>query len=167
MATGFRTLAAIIAGMIVALVFVVAVELFSGVVHPVPPDFGGTMEEMCQHVARYPHWVLALVVGAWGVAAFVSTWTADKIGNRGSAIFVGLLLLAALVFNISTLPYPMWFKIVILHVIPGAIVLGSRLPIRRGLLRVEQHGHDKRNLDTLRGADVSLYLSARPPGRTN
>jgi len=131
MATGLRTLAAIIAGMIVALVFVVAVELFSAVVHPVPPDFGGTMEEMCQHVSRYPHWVLALVVLAWGAGAFVSTWTAERIGNRGSALFTGLLLLAAVVFNISKLPYPNWFKIVILLVIPTAIVLGSRFPIRR------------------------------------
>jgi MFS family permease len=131
MATGLRTLAAIIAGMIVALVFVVAVELFSAVVHPVPPDFGGTMEEMCQHVSRYPHWVLALVVLAWGAGAFVSTWTAERIGNRGSALFTGLLLLAAVVFNISQLPYPNWFKIVILLVIPTAIVLGSRSPIRR------------------------------------
>ena len=72
MATLFRTLVAIIAGMLVALVLVVAVELFGAVVHPVPADFGGTKEEICEHVARYPHWVLALVVPAWGAIAFVS-----------------------------------------------------------------------------------------------
>jgi hypothetical protein len=126
MAVAFRILAAIIAGMLVALILLVAVELFSAVVHPVPPDFGGTMEEMCEHVARYPHWVLALVVPAWGVAAFVSTWTAERIGGRGSALLIGLLLLAAAVFNLSMLPYPIWFKIVNLLVIPTAIVLGSK-----------------------------------------
>jgi hypothetical protein len=131
MATIFRTLVAIIAGMLVAFVLIVAVELFSAVVHPVPPDFGGTMEEMCQHVARYPTWILALVVPAWGAAAFVSTWTAKKIGNRGSAICVGLLLLAGVVLNISMLPYPIWFKLVILLVIPTALVLGSILSIRQ------------------------------------
>jgi predicted MFS family arabinose efflux permease len=89
------------------------------------------MEEMCQHVSRYPHWVLALVVLAWGATAFVSTWTAGRIGNRGSALLTGLLLLAAVVFNISQLPYPNWFKIVNLLVVPTAIVLGSRLSIRR------------------------------------
>src|SRR5438309_11764830 len=123
MAAILRTLIAIIAGMLVAFVFIVAVELFSSVVHPTPPDFGGTMEEMCAHVARYPTWILALVVPAWGAAAFLSTWTANKIGNRGSAIFVGLLLLAAVVFNISKLPYPIWFKLVILLVIPTALAL--------------------------------------------
>jgi hypothetical protein len=52
--TVFRTLAAIIAGMLSAYVLVALVELFSSVVHPFPPDFGNTMEEMCQHVAHYP-----------------------------------------------------------------------------------------------------------------
>jgi hypothetical protein len=133
MKTVFRTLAAIVAGMLSAFVFVVLVELFSSIVHPVPPDFKGTMEEMCEHVARYPQWVLAVAVAAWGAAAFVSTWTAYKIGNRGSAMVVGLLLLAALVFNISKLPYPIWFKIAVLVVIPTAIILGGRLSIRRKL----------------------------------
>jgi hypothetical protein len=131
--TVFRTLAAIVAGMLSAFVLVVLVELFGSVVHPVPSDFGGTMEEISQHVARYPHWVLAVVVAAWGAAAFVSTWTAYKIGNRGSATVVGLVLLAAVVFNISRLPYPIWFKIANVLVIPTAIVFGGRLsiPIRR------------------------------------
>jgi MFS family permease len=130
MATGFRSLAAVVAAMIVAFVFVVAVEGFSAVVHPLPPDFRGTMEEVSQHVSRYPHWVLAVVVFAWGATAFVSAWIAARIGNRGSALVTGLLLLAALVFNISQLPYPTWFRIVILLVIPAALLCGSRLGIR-------------------------------------
>jgi hypothetical protein len=116
--------------MLVAFVLVVAVELFSAVVHPVPEDFGGTTEEMCRHVERYPHWVLALVVAAWAVTAFVGTWTARRLGNLCSFAIVSLLLLAALVFNISKLPYPMWFKIGNLLAIPAAIVAGGRLATR-------------------------------------
>jgi hypothetical protein len=116
--------------MFVAFVLVVAVELFSAVVHPLPEDFGGTTEEMCRHVERYPHWVLAVVVAAWAVTAFAGTWTARRLGNLWSFAIVGLLLLAALVFNISKLPYPMWFKIVNLLVIPAAIVAGGRLSTR-------------------------------------
>ncbi len=55
MPTAFRVVAAIAAGMTVAFILVVAVELFSAVVHPVPPDFNGSMEEMRLHVAHYPH----------------------------------------------------------------------------------------------------------------
>jgi hypothetical protein len=131
MATAFRSIAAIIAGIIVALILVVAVELFSSVVHPVPPEFDGTMEEMCQHVARYPQWVLAVVVPAWAGTAFVSTWISGRLANRFCALFIGLLLLAAVIFNLSKLPYPIWFKVVNLLAIPAAIVLGDRLSSRR------------------------------------
>jgi len=134
MAAGFRSLAAIIAAALVAFLLLNAVELFSEVVYPAPS--GATMEEMCQHVAGYPHWILALVVPAWGVTAFVSTWIAQRIGNRGCAILIGLLLLAAVVFNISMLPYPIWFKIVNLLVIPAAVVLGCGFTFRRKTLAI-------------------------------
>src|SRR6476619_1659498 len=104
MATVFRAVGAIAAGMLVGFILVVAVELFSAVVHPLPPDFDGTMDEMCKHVARYPHWVLAVVVLAWAGTAFASTWIAGRLGNRGCALFMGLFLLTALIFNISMLP---------------------------------------------------------------
>ena len=131
MARALRGIAAIIVGMIVAFIFVVAVEWFSAVVHPVSPDFGGTMEEMCLHVARYPRWVLALVVPAWAGTAFASTWISGRIGNRLCGLFIGLLLLAALILNLSMLPYPIWFKILNLLAIPAAILLGDRLSIHR------------------------------------
>ena len=106
MATVFRCIGAVVAALLVAFGLVVAVEMFSAVVHPLPADFAGTMEEMCAHVARYPDWVLAVVVVAWGGTALVSTWIAGRFGNRWCAMFVGLLLLAAVTFNISMLPYP-------------------------------------------------------------
>jgi H+/Cl- antiporter ClcA len=130
MKTALRTLVAVLAGLFVAFILVVAVELFSAVVHPLPEDFGGTKEEMCRHVERYPHWVLAVVVPAWGLAAFVSTWTARKLGTFMSFAIVGLIFLAALVLNISMLPYPIWFKVANLLVIPTAILAGSRLSLR-------------------------------------
>jgi hypothetical protein len=125
-----RILAGIFIGLIVALMLVVAVELFGSVVHPVPENFGGTMEEMCRHVEKFPPWVLAVVVPAWAVTALVSTWTAQRVGNLYSAVIVGLLLLAAVVFNISKLPYPIWFKVGNLILIPIAMVAGSRLSRR-------------------------------------
>src|SRR5262245_3838646 len=113
-----RTLVAILVGMFVAFVLVVATELFSAVVHPLPEDFGGTTEEMCRHVEQYPHWVLALDAAAWAVTALAGTWTAKRMGNLCSFTIVSLLLLAALVFNLSKLPYPMWFKLANLILIP-------------------------------------------------
>lgn len=130
-----RMLAAVFAGLLVLFVLVVAVELFSAVVHPLPEGYGGTTEEMCRHVARYPHWVLAVVVPAWAAAAFAGTWTARRIGNFYSSAIVGLLLLAALVLNLSMLPYPIWFKIADLLVIPTAAFVGSCSSSRKAELQ--------------------------------
>ena len=132
MAAVFRAVGAIVAGMLVAFILVVAVEVFSSVVHPLPPDFTGTMEEMCQHIERYPPWVLAVVVVAWAGTAFAGTWIAGRLGNRGSALFVGLLLLAGLIFNISMLPYPVWFKVANLIAIPAATYKALSLGGPRG-----------------------------------
>jgi hypothetical protein len=126
-----RASAAVLAGLLVLLILLIAVELFSAVVHPLPADFDGTSEEMCQHVARYPHWVLVVVVPAWAGAALASVWTAQRIGNLYSAAIVGLFLLAGLVLNISMLPYPAWFKLSSLLAIPAAVLAGIRLSTPR------------------------------------
>jgi hypothetical protein len=131
MATPFRAVCSILAGLALALVLVSAVELVGAVLHPVPPDYTGTMDEMCKHVERYPHWVLALVVPARGGTTFACTWVTSRIGGRASGAFVGLILLAAVVFNTAKLPDPMWFKIVNLIVFPAAIYLGLRSASRR------------------------------------
>jgi hypothetical protein len=131
MATVLRTIGSIVAAMLVAFVLVVAVELFSAVVHPLPPDFGGTQEEVCQHVERYPSWVLAVVIPAWSATALTGTWIAGRLGNRGSALFLALAILATLILNLSMLPYPIWFKFGCLIAIPGASALGVYWSRRR------------------------------------
>ncbi|WP_435007639.1 hypothetical protein P12x_004906 [Tundrisphaera lichenicola] len=126
MVATLRTVGSILAGLALALVLVIAVEMVSAVVHPVPTDFGGTMEEMCRHVERYPQWFLALVVPAWAATTFASMWLAGRIGGRGSSAVVGLILLAGVVYNVAKLPYPAWFKVATLIAIPAAIYLGLR-----------------------------------------
>ena len=127
MKTALRTVLAVVAGMALALVLVNAVELFSAVVHPFPPGFKYTMDETCQHVARYPDWVLGVVVMAWSATAFVSTWVATRIGNRVAGVVVILILTLAIVFNIVKLPYAMWFKVVMLTSFAVACFLGAML----------------------------------------
>jgi hypothetical protein len=136
MATVLRIAGAIIAAIGTALVLLMAVELFSSVVHPVPPDFQGTMEEMCLHVERYPHWVLAAAVPMWGFTALASTWVAGRLGNRGCALFAGLLLLGALTGNILMLPYTVWFKVVMPIVLLAGVVCGFAVLPRRKVAAV-------------------------------
>jgi hypothetical protein len=118
-----RTLLAVVAGMALAFVLVVAVELFSAVVHPFPADFDGNIPE---HVRRYPHWVLGVVVLMWGATAAAATWVASKIGGRRAGVIVALLLAAALAFNLSMLPYVLWFKIAMPAAFAAACLLGCK-----------------------------------------
>lgn len=121
-----RAILATLAGLGAALILVIAVELVSAVVHPTPPGFTGTQEEMCAHVARYPHWVLALVVAAWSATGFAGTWVANRLGNGVAGGIVAVLLFLALVANLAMLPYPQWFKVAM----PVCFVLASLWPVR-------------------------------------
>lgn len=130
--TILRSAGALLAAIGVTFVLVIAVEIFSAVVHPVPEDFDGSVEEMCEHVGRYPHWVLAAVVPMWGATAFIGTWIAGRVGNRPCAILIGLLLLAAVIWNVAMLPYPLWFKLVQPVVVAIAVVYGVIASVRHG-----------------------------------
>ena len=125
MKSAARTLLAVVAGMAPAFALIVAVELFSSVVHPLPAGFDGNIPE---HVRRYPDWVLGVVVPMWGATAAAATWVAARLGGRLAGALVTLLLAWALAFNLSMLPYVMWFKIAM----PAAFFVACLLGVRYG-----------------------------------
>ena len=125
-----RSVASVILSLLVAMVLVIAVEGVSAVLHPFPPGFDGTPDEMYEHVARYPDWVLAAAVAGWGATTFASTWLATRVGaarHPAHGIVVGSLLLLAVVFNMYHLPYPLWFEVLNLVVFPLGIYYGVKL----------------------------------------
>ena len=122
---------AIVAAVVVAFALVVAVELFGEAVYPAPPGAAENYQEMCKHVATIPHWVLAAAVPMWGFAAFASTWVAGRLGNRGCAIFIAVLFLAAVIGNVAMLPYTMWFKVVAPLAVLIAAAGGYAASVRR------------------------------------
>ncbi|HEY0981286.1 hypothetical protein [Schlesneria sp.] len=105
-----RNAAAVFVGLLVLFVLVTAVEVVTLALHPYPENFTHTMEEVCQHVERFPAWILGLAAGAWAISAYLSTWVTRRMGSPYSAAVVGVLLLAALFGNLAMLPYPEWFK---------------------------------------------------------
>jgi hypothetical protein len=121
MKSAMRVLFGIVVGMVLAIALLVAVEAFSNVVHPYPADFNGNIPE---HVRRYQDWVLGVVVLAWGATAAAATWAASRVGNRLAGGVVALLLAWGLIFNLTKLPYTMWFKVVMFVAFPIACLLG-------------------------------------------
>ena len=126
-----RSAGAVLAGLVVASVLIAGVEVFSSIVHPIPPDVDPSDYEVCKaHVARYPAWVLAVAVLAWGLTTSASAWLATRLGpgrHRAHGIVVGLILLALVVMNMSMLPYPVWFWVSNLVAFPLGFYLGAKL----------------------------------------
>ena len=131
MRTAIRTALAILAGLVSAFVLVVAVELFSAVVHPTPADFDGTQEEMC----GTSHAISAVGAGRGrrGVECDGIRRHVDFHAIRGDAggSRCRRLLFVGLAFNVAMLPYPVWFKIVMLVALPAACAWGLRLANRK------------------------------------
>ena len=63
MKTAIRTAAAIVLGMLTAIVLIVAVEMIGAIVHPPPPGFDSSSpEQMHEYVIGIPQWFLAVAV---------------------------------------------------------------------------------------------------------
>lgn len=118
-----RAVVGIITGLAAAFTLLVAVEIWSSVVHRIPPDFRGTIPDQVRHS---PGWVLTVVVPVWGATAAVATWVAAHLGNRIGAGMVIALLTCAIAFNLTRLPYVVWFKIAMFAFFPIACYLGFR-----------------------------------------
>jgi hypothetical protein len=126
MKSGIYFVVAVIAGLVAAFVLIVAVEVFSSLVHPFPAEFKGTSDEVCRHVENYPAWILAVVVPMWAGTAFVGSWVAQRIGGVYASAMIAVALLAGLILNISMLPYPTWFEVACLIAIPAASLVATK-----------------------------------------
>lgn len=126
-----RSTGVIALSLAVAFAMFMAVEVLSSVLHPWPEDFAGTREEVARQVETYPTWVLAFLGGiGWGTTMLVSTYLATRLGSHrhpAHGYGVAMLLIALVILNLSMLPYPAWYWILMLLVMPTAAFLGIRL----------------------------------------
>ncbi|TWT77407.1 hypothetical protein Pla123a_20680 [Posidoniimonas polymericola] len=129
MRTVLRFVAAVVLGLALSLIGVIAVEFYSSIVHPFPPgiqqmeDPEKQMEAMCVHVANYPGWVLASVVPMWLGTVCLGVYAARRIQGVAAALTVAAPLFLALGLNLSMLPYPWWFTAAMLVGFPIAVWL--------------------------------------------
>lgn len=123
-----RSIGAIIASLVAAMVIVVITEILTLNLHPFP-EGADTSDPavMNNHVANFPHWVLAIATIGWLLTAFVGAWIATRLGpNRHPAhgYIVGILLFLTAALNMFLLPYQLWFEIIIFLGIPLVTYLG-------------------------------------------
>jgi hypothetical protein len=125
-----RSVGAVIAGLVVAMFFIVGVEVVWAVVYPPAPGVDlGNVEACKAHIAQLPADAFVIAVAGWGLTVLAGSWVATRLGtgrHPAHGIVVGSILLAAAVANMLMLPYPIWFWVLNLVAFPAATYLGAK-----------------------------------------
>jgi hypothetical protein len=130
-----RNIGAVIAGIIVAVLFVEGAEAIVHAMNPFPPGMDQhDMMAIKKFVSTLPLSAFLLVLAGWLLATVVGTFTAAKISGRAlSGYILGALLLCAGIANSIIIPQPMWFSIVSFVIYIGGAMLGVALARPRGV----------------------------------
>jgi len=125
-----RTILGIFAGVVVAFVVLMGLEMAGHAVMPPPAGLDpADPEDVKQMVASASMAAKAWVVFAWFAAVLVGGWAARRLSRKGWAgwVIAGLIVLGG-VANIMMIPHPLWMQIaaVAAPLLGGWIV--TRLP---------------------------------------
>ena len=126
-----RTILGIVAGVVVAFVVLMGLEMAGHAVMPPPPGLDPTdPEDVKQMVASASMAAKAWVVFGWFAAVVAGGWVARRLSRKGWAgwVIAGLIVLGG-VANIMMIPHPLWMQIaaVAAPLLGGWIV--TRLPV--------------------------------------
>ena len=107
-----RNVAAAIAGLVIALALVQAVEMLGHAIYPPPADF----ELDRTFIATLPVGGVLFIGAAWATGAFCGTLAGALMAREDSrpliyAIVVGGVVLAGAIAMLIIIPHPWWFTI--------------------------------------------------------
>ena len=110
-----KNIAAGIAGIIIAGLLVWLVEMLGHTIYAPPADLNfADGDAMRAYIDTLPIGALLFVAAAWFIGTLGGTFAACKIGDAKPMIFaavVGGLMLVGTLFNLMTIPHPLWFSI--------------------------------------------------------
>jgi len=125
-----RTIGGILLGVVIAVALVFAIEWVVGLIIPAPADFNmRDPEQVRARVASMPTWVILLVLVGWLVGTWLGSYAAVRIAQTKKpwpGLVVGAIIFLSTLYNIMTIPHPIWFVAVSLLVIPIASWSGTR-----------------------------------------
>ena len=125
-----RELLAVVGGLAVAFLAIFAIEMLGHSLYPLPPDVDLTNPEALRAAAAaIPTAAYALVLMGWLIGACLGGFVAVKLIRGAStrpALIVGALILAGAIYNMVTMPHPVWMVVgAVLGIIPAALVGGG------------------------------------------
>jgi hypothetical protein len=126
-----RSVGAVLAGIMVAMILMIALEMLSSHLFPLPPGVDlHDHESIRQHIDSLPMGAFAIVLVAWAVGSFAGSWVAARLAGRARLIHglvIGVFFLAASVMNMLMIPHPLWMEISAVFALAGPSYLGARL----------------------------------------
>jgi hypothetical protein len=127
----WRSILAILAGIVVGGFLAFLVEIPGMLIHPLPPGADIRNPDVLKsHMASAPQAAHVLLAVAWTLAPLAGSWLAATIARKMKlvhAIVVGMFFLAMDMMNVRNLPHPMWLNVVAVVAPIAACWLGGLL----------------------------------------
>lgn len=123
-----KRVAATIAGIFAGTFVILLVQMIGQSLYPLPLGTNPSdPERMRAAMEDVPAAAMLFVIVAWSAGAFVGCWSARRIGDSQTpAITVMVLLLLASVYNMITIPSPIWFWVLGVLAFPVFGYFGTR-----------------------------------------
>jgi hypothetical protein len=110
-----RSVLAVLAGIVVAMILMIAIEMVSSYLFPLPEGVSlHDHEAIRQHIDKLPVTAFLMVLAAWAIGSFAGAWVASRLAGRAKLIhglIVGAFFLAATIMNLLMIPHPAWMAL--------------------------------------------------------
>jgi hypothetical protein len=127
----FRSIVAILLGFVLAGLVTLLIQIPSYVLYAPPQGFDlNDTEALRAYAATLPPGAFLIVLLSWFAGAFSGAWLAARIARRAPlahALAIGVIQLAAGLYNLLTLPHPTWFWVAGVLAFPVAAVAAGAL----------------------------------------
>lgn len=128
-----RSIAAVVSGLIVAVLVVALVEMAGHMVFPPPPGLDVTNPaDQARLMESIPPAALVMVAIAWFLGSLAGACTATALGGRILLAWIVALAIAAMgLWTTQLFPHPQWMVVAAVVLPLVAVLLAKRLMRRR------------------------------------
>lgn len=129
-----RSIVVVLAGLVASIVVVTGTDAIVSSLYPLPPGTDMTNREaLRQAAAALPVSAFLILLVGWSLASLAGSFVGARWAGRAPVAhgyLVALILLAATVANLVSIPHPVWMWPAALLLIPLAGWAGVRLALR-------------------------------------
>ena len=125
-----RAIFSIVAGLITAVALIGGMTILTHRLYPPPPGVDARDPEAIRElIAVMPISALILIVVGWILGAGLGSHMAVRVARRAvrwPGFLVGTLIVLASLYNLFTIPHPIWFFVVAVIGVPLATWIGTQ-----------------------------------------